>query len=107
MITMEQESGTNYFIDEMVKESMFFLREKILTGFLLPGDRLPSTRVLADDVNLARNTVVNAYNQLLSEGFLDSTVGSGTIVSASLPEELTGTISSSEDTGILEMGASG
>ncbi len=75
------------------------LREKILSGILLPGDRLPSSRVLADDVNLARNTVVNAYNQLISEGFLDSTVGSGTIVSASLPEELTGTISSSEDSG--------
>ena len=74
------------------------LREKILTKLLLPGERLPSTRILAEEMHLGRNTVVNAFNQLIAEGFLESVVGSGTRVSTSLPEELTGK-SSMDDEG--------
>ena len=74
------------------------LREKILTKLLLPGERLPSSRILAEEMHLGRNTVVNAYNQLIAEGFLESVVGSGTRVSTSLPEELTGK-SSTDDEG--------
>ena len=73
------------------------LREKILTKLLLPGERLPSSRILADEMNLGRNTVVNAYNQLIAEGFLESVVGSGTRVSSSLPEELTGKSSADDN----------
>ncbi|RKX97472.1 MAG: PLP-dependent aminotransferase family protein, partial [Spirochaetes bacterium] len=80
------------------------LREKILTNVILPGERLPSSRVLAEELHLGRNTVVNAYNQLIAEGFLDSTVGSGTIVSSDLPEELTGTVASSDNLDDLSRG---
>ena len=73
------------------------LREKILTKLLLPGERLPSSRILAEEMHLGRNTVVNAYNQLIAEGFLESVVGSGTRVSTSLPEELTGKSSTDDD----------
>ena len=64
------------------------IRDKIITHQLLPGDRMPSSRALSEEAGLGRNTVVNAYNQLLAEGLLESSVGSGTIVSSSLPEEL-------------------
>ncbi len=65
------------------------LREKILSRTLLPGEKLPSSRNLAEELQLGRNTVVNAYNRLAAEGFLESAVGSGTIVSSRLPEEFT------------------
>ena len=64
------------------------LRAEILGGRLRPGTRLPSTRDLAAQYALARGTIVNAFEQLKSEGYLDGTVGSGTYVSNVLPEKL-------------------
>jgi GntR family transcriptional regulator / MocR family aminotransferase len=64
------------------------LREAILAGRLLPGARLPSTRLLARDLKTARNTVVNAFEQLVAEGYLQSRVGDGTRVAALPPEAL-------------------
>jgi GntR family transcriptional regulator/MocR family aminotransferase len=63
------------------------LREAILTGRLAPGTRLPATRVLAGELGLARNTVVNAFEQLAAEGYLESRPGDGTYVSRALPDE--------------------
>ena len=56
------------------------LRELILSGELLPGVRLPPSRKLAELVGVSRKTVVNAYDQLLAEGYLSSQTGSGTFV---------------------------
>ena len=56
------------------------LRRKILNGELFNGDRLPSTRLLADELHIARNTVIYAYEQLIAEGYLESRKGSGTYV---------------------------
>ena len=56
------------------------LRRAMLDGRLVPGDRLPSTRELAQDLHLSRNTVVAAIEQLTVEGYLHSRVGSGTFV---------------------------
>ena len=56
------------------------IREAILTGRLRAGDRLPPTRTLAMDMQIARNTVIQAYEQLLAEGYLDAREGSGTYV---------------------------
>lgn len=56
------------------------LRRSINEGRLSPGQSLPSTRELADMLSLSRSTVVKAYRRLLSEGFLESQVGSGTYV---------------------------
>jgi GntR family transcriptional regulator/MocR family aminotransferase len=56
------------------------LRDAIRTGRLTPHTRLPSSRVLAADLNVSRRLVVDAYSQLVAEGFLLSTRGSGTRV---------------------------
>jgi GntR family transcriptional regulator/MocR family aminotransferase len=61
------------------------LRRAMLDGKLATSDRLPSSRDLAQDLNLSRNTVVAAINQLSVEGYLTSRVGSGTYVSDSVP----------------------
>lgn len=56
------------------------LREAVRSGRLAPGDRLPSSRDLATDLGVSRGVVVEAYEQLVAEGFLVSRVGSGTRV---------------------------
>jgi GntR family transcriptional regulator/MocR family aminotransferase len=56
------------------------LRGAIRTGRLAPHTRLPSTRVLAADLGVSRRLVVDAYSQLVAEGFLHSRHGSGTRV---------------------------
>jgi GntR family transcriptional regulator/MocR family aminotransferase len=62
------------------------LRAAILSGHLKPGAKLPSTRALADELNISRNTALNAYDQLISEGYLEGSTGSGTYVTRQLPE---------------------
>ena len=64
------------------------LQSAILTGDLKPGARLPSTRALAIQLNVSRNTVLNAYQQLIAEGYLDGMVGNGTFVAQILPDHL-------------------
>lgn len=64
-------------------------RSAILEGRLRPGHRIPSTRVLAAEIRVSRFPVLNAYAQLLAEGYLESRVGAGTVISSSLPELLT------------------
>ncbi len=56
------------------------LRSAIRTGRLAPHSRMPSTRVLASDLGVSRRLVVDAYSQLVAEGFLSSRHGSGTVV---------------------------
>jgi len=56
------------------------LRSAILESRLVPGARLPASRTLACDLDLSRNTVLAAYEQLQAEGFLLSRVGSGSYV---------------------------
>jgi len=56
------------------------LREALQTGRLAPGTRLPSSRTLAADLGIARNTVAEAYAQLVAEGWLTAVQGSGTRV---------------------------
>lgn len=63
-------------------------RQAILTGRLAPGTRLPPTRVLADQLGVSRSTIINAYELLLSEGYLDGLTGSGTFVATTIPESL-------------------
>jgi GntR family transcriptional regulator/MocR family aminotransferase len=63
------------------------LRSSILAGRLKPGARLPATRDLALQYRLSRATVVAAFEQLKSEGYVAGRVGAGTYVSQVLPEE--------------------
>ncbi|NMG10316.1 PLP-dependent aminotransferase family protein [Brasilonema sp. UFV-L1] len=64
------------------------LRLAILEGRLRPRSRLPSTRDLARQYCVSRGTVVVVFEQLLAEGYLESQVGSGTFVVATIPDEL-------------------
>jgi GntR family transcriptional regulator/MocR family aminotransferase len=72
-------------------------RAAIVAASLRPGQRVPSTRVLASELGVSRFPVINAYAQLLAEGYFESRVGAGTVVSSSLPEQFT----SSRSTGKL------
>jgi GntR family transcriptional regulator/MocR family aminotransferase len=65
------------------------LRQMILAGRLRPGQRLPATRELSAQLNCSRNTILNAYDCLLAEGYVEGLTGSGTYVSQGLPQEMT------------------
>lgn len=56
------------------------IREKILKGELTEGTALPSTRDLSAELTISRNTVLAAYDMLVSEGFVYSVPGSGIYV---------------------------
>jgi GntR family transcriptional regulator / MocR family aminotransferase len=62
------------------------LARLILAGRLAPGSRLPSSRELARELGVARNTVLSALDQLASEGYVEGRRGSGTYVAADLPD---------------------
>lgn len=64
------------------------LRAAILEGRLHPGSRLPATRDLARSYRISRSTVIAAFEQLKSEGYVEGRTGSGTYVSHVLPETL-------------------
>jgi GntR family transcriptional regulator/MocR family aminotransferase len=64
-------------------------RTAILSGRLGPGQRLPSTRTLASELRISRLPVLNAFEQLLHEGYLEGKVGSGTYVLDCIPDEVT------------------
>lgn len=63
-------------------------RAAILAGRLKAGIKLPPTRELASELGISRNTVMAAYDQLTSEGYIEGHVGSGAWVSSALPEEM-------------------
>jgi GntR family transcriptional regulator/MocR family aminotransferase len=60
-------------------------REAILARRLRSGERLPSTRALARELGISRLPVLEAFDQLLAEGYCESRVGAGTFVARSLP----------------------
>ena len=62
------------------------LRQGILAGSLPGGARLPPTRRLAEELGLARQTVVLAYERLAAEGYVKARTGSGTFVAEDLPD---------------------
>jgi GntR family transcriptional regulator/MocR family aminotransferase len=66
-------------------------RTAIVERSLRSGQRIPSTRVLASELGVSRFPVLNAYAQLLAEGYFESRVGAGTVVSGSIPDEITPT----------------
>ena len=72
MIILDNDSTTPLYIQ--IYEQ---IKEKIVSGEILEGDKLPSTRRLSSELNVSRNTVENAYMQLSSEGYVSSKAGSG------------------------------
>ena len=84
-----RDNPVNLALDTPLYQQLYnHLRTTILSGDLKRGMKLPSTRALASQLNVSRNTVLNAYQQLMIEGYLESTVGNGTFVAQVLPDHL-------------------
>ncbi|MFS8115523.1 PLP-dependent aminotransferase family protein [Rhizobium jaguaris] len=84
-------------------------RDRILQGQMPPGQRLPSTRRLAVSLGVARSTVVNAYERLKAEGYLQSSTGAATRVAAFATPPLQGqaVLTTLSPMPAIEMGAGG
>ena len=79
--------------DETLHDQLIeHLRRAILGRQLPAGARLPATRVLAADLGISRNVIVAAFDELISEGYLEARVGSGTYVAADVPPLPGGTL---------------
>lgn len=68
----------------LARQIFLSLRKRILTGEILPGEPLPSTRELAKGLGTSRNTVCEAYDMLLTEGFIISRQGAPSRVAEGL-----------------------
>jgi len=75
MISVDRKAG-----EPMHRQIYSALRRFILDGRIAQNTLLPSTRSLAEDLEVGRNTVIAAYDQLLAEGFIEARAGSGTWV---------------------------
>lgn len=62
------------------------LRSSVLDGRLAPGTRVPSSRAIASENGISRNTVLAAYDQLIAEGYFETLPGSGTYVASEIPD---------------------
>lgn len=63
------------------------IRRSILSGEFHSGKQLPASRHLSKQLGVSRMTVLNAYDQLFAEGYLEAKTGAGTFVARHLPEE--------------------
>jgi GntR family transcriptional regulator/MocR family aminotransferase len=64
------------------------LREAIVSSILKPGNRLPSTRDLAEQLGVSRTVILLAFEQLLAEGYVEGRRGSGTYVASGIGARL-------------------
>ncbi|MFC1790996.1 GntR family transcriptional regulator [Gemmatimonadota bacterium] len=80
-ISIDQKSGVPLY--RQIIESVKFA---VARGALTPGDRLPTVRQLAVDLEVNPNTVIRAYREMEIEGVLDTQQGSGTFVTDLRPE---------------------
>ncbi|EJD6507097.1 PLP-dependent aminotransferase family protein [Providencia rettgeri] len=77
-----------------IKENVYHtIRDAILDGRINTGIKLPSTRALAEMMSISRNSVIAGFDRLIDEGYLYTKKGSGTYVSAKIPDELVRTTS--------------
>ncbi|MGF6775028.1 PLP-dependent aminotransferase family protein [Paraburkholderia sp. GAS334] len=72
--------------EPVYRQVLRLMQQAILTGQFPPGAKLPSSRTLAGDLGIARNTVLHVYDQLTAEGYVISTTGSGTYVADTRPD---------------------
>lgn len=93
-LTIDHELQTPIF--QQIYEA---IRERIIKGVLKAGSKLPSSRAFARELGVSRSSVVNAYDQLIAEGYAVSRKGSGLYVT-DLPELRITTAISKADTGI-------
>src|SRR5215510_5313070 len=95
-------------IDRRMRESLQLqlyrqIRQAIMSGGLTAGVRLPSSRDLVNQLGLSRNTIVYAFDRLVSEGYLEGRRGSGIYV-AELPRMHPGTTGSRPTSATLRKG---
>jgi GntR family transcriptional regulator/MocR family aminotransferase len=64
----------------LTTQILIAVRNLILSGGLRTGERLPSTRTLAKDLGVSRNTIVGVFDRLLAEGLLEARIGAGTFI---------------------------
>ena len=88
-MTNRRSDATGLWIDRAARPTLQDqlarqIRERIRSGELAPGDTLPSTRDLATELKVSRNTAVYAYERLISEGFLQSSPRAGVFVTPSI-----------------------
>ncbi len=69
------------------RQIYLWFRKEILAGSLRPGERLPATRDLSEQLGVSRTVILLSYDQLLAEGFIAGRAGSGTYVADGLPIE--------------------
>ncbi len=74
-LSLEKRSGRN-----LSQQLYTALRDQILAGVLSPGQRIPSSRALAKDLQISRTITVNVLERLTAEGLLEARTGSGTFV---------------------------
>jgi len=79
------------------------LRQAIMEGRLRFGEKLPSTRELADGSGISRFTVLRSYELLTSQGFIETIVGSGTFVMQKIPEVAQNVVPAGFDTASLSV----
>ncbi len=60
--------------------------DAVRAGRLSPGDRLPGSRTLADQLDVHRNTVIAAYGELASQSWIETRPGGGSFVAESIPD---------------------
>lgn len=73
------------------KQIYSFIKESIFNGTLKEGEKLPSTRELAKYHKIARNVVIESYEQLMAEGYIYAKNGSGTYVAEGISFRITDT----------------
>jgi len=80
---LELDAGGGETLQERIYRGV---RASILHGRLRPGGRMPSSRDLAAELRVSRNTVILAYERLQGEGYLETRGGSGTFIAEAIPE---------------------
>ena len=84
-LALQIQADTDQPLHQQVYEQ---IRLAILTGRVRSHQRLPASRQLARSLGLSRTTIVQSYEQLISEGYLETRRGAGTFVCARIPDEM-------------------
>ncbi len=82
---LDLNAGLNAPLHRQIYEQ---IRAAILTGRVRSQQKLPASRQLAQSLGVSRTTVVQSYDQLISEGYLQTQPGAGTFVCAQIPDAM-------------------